>query len=143
MRINISAEKSENFQTSYNVKINILIRHRYLRLVMAQLHKSANSIRKCISVFLDIYATRESAASERLHFFTDPTVHFIGLQGERLAVSVLSLCTELLHCVTRRRIGSHFLYSTHLCDRCFFSNSRQLRTESLGFVHFHKMIRSP
>jgi hypothetical protein len=51
-----------------------------------------------------------------IKFFIDPTVHFIGLKRQRLAVGVLSLCTELSHCDTRRWNGSQFLYSIYLCD---------------------------
>lgn len=68
MYINITAEKTKNFRKSYNVKINILIRHRCPPLVIAQLINLANSARKQIFLFLDLYSTRELIASGRLNF---------------------------------------------------------------------------
>jgi hypothetical protein len=68
MCINISADKSKNCRKSYNVKIKVLIRQGHLPLVIAQLINLANSARKQISVFLDLYSTREFIASERLNF---------------------------------------------------------------------------
>jgi hypothetical protein len=72
--------------TSYYVKLNVLIPHRYLRLAIAQLINLTNSVRKQIFVFLDRYSTRELIASQRLNFFIDLTVRFIGLKRE------LSVC---------------------------------------------------
>ena len=93
-----------------------MIRHRYFPLVIAQLINLANSARKQISVFLDLYSTRELIASERLHFLLTQQYISLPWKHERLAVGVLSLCTELLQCDTRRSIGSQFLYSIYLCD---------------------------
>jgi hypothetical protein len=126
---------------SYNVKINVLIRYRYLPLVIAQLMNLANSARKHMSLLLDHCSTRELIASERLNFLL--TQQYISLAWN--ISDWLLVCTELLHCNTRRSVGLQFLYSTYLCDslgRCFLCNARQPRTENLGFVVFHDRLNT-
>jgi hypothetical protein len=142
MCINITDENKKKFRTSYNVKINVLIRHRYLPLVIAQLINLANSARKQISVFLDLYSTRELIASERLNFLL--TQQYISLAWNvgnwllECSACVLSYCTAIQGVLLERSFYIPFIYVSLLVVVYCVT----LVNLGLAFVHFHKMFRS-